>query len=37
MTEERRLEMYPCVLRAAERVSVVVRCAARDRPTAACT
>ena len=27
MTEERRLEMYPCVLRAAERVSVVVRCA----------
>lgn len=28
MTEERRLEMYPCVLRAAERVSVVVRCAA---------
>lgn len=25
MTEERRLEMYPCVLRAAERVSVVVR------------
>jgi ribonuclease HII len=26
MTEERRLEMYPCVLRAAERVSVVVRC-----------
>jgi ribonuclease HII len=28
MTEERRLEMFPCVLRAAERVSVVVRCAA---------
>jgi ribonuclease HII len=28
MTEERRMEMYPCVLRAAERVSVVVRCAA---------
>jgi ribonuclease HII len=28
MTEERRLEMYPCVLRAAERVSVVVRAAA---------
>jgi ribonuclease HII len=28
MTEERRLEMYPCVLRAAERVSVVIRCAA---------
>jgi ribonuclease HII len=28
MTEERRLEMYPCVLRAAERVSVVVRSAA---------
>jgi ribonuclease HII len=28
MTEERRLEIYPCVLRAAERVSVVVRCAA---------
>jgi len=28
MTEERRLEMYPCVLRAAARVSVVVRCAA---------
>lgn len=27
MTEERRLEMYPCVLRAAARVSVVVRCA----------
>jgi ribonuclease HII len=27
MTEERRLEMYPCVLRAAERVSVVIRCA----------
>jgi ribonuclease HII len=26
MTEERRLEMYPCVLRAAERVSVVIRC-----------
>lgn len=25
MTEDRRLEMYPCVLRAAERVSVVVR------------
>ncbi len=25
MTEERRLEMYPCVLRAAERTSVVVR------------
>ncbi|HXQ88712.1 MAG TPA: ribonuclease HII [Solirubrobacterales bacterium] len=25
MTEERRLEMYPCVLRAAARVSVVVR------------
>jgi ribonuclease HII len=28
MTEAQRLEMYPCVLRAAERVSVVVRCAA---------
>jgi ribonuclease HII len=28
MTEERRMEMYPCVLRAAERVSVVIRCAA---------
>ena len=28
MTEERRLEMYPCVLRAAARVSVVVRSAA---------
>ena len=28
MIEERRLEMYPCVLRAAERVSVVVRSAA---------
>jgi ribonuclease HII len=28
MTEERRLEMYPCVLRAAKRVSVVVRSAA---------
>ncbi len=28
MTEERRLEMYPCVLRAASRVSVVVRSAA---------
>jgi ribonuclease HII len=28
MTVERRLEMYPCVLRAAERVSVVVRSAA---------
>lgn len=28
MSEERRLEMYPSVLRAAERVSVVVRCAA---------
>lgn len=28
MTEERRLEMYPCVLRAAERISVVVRSAA---------
>ncbi|MGN6815789.1 MAG: ribonuclease HII [Solirubrobacterales bacterium] len=28
MTEERRMEMYPCVLRAAARVSVVVRCAA---------
>jgi ribonuclease HII len=27
MKEERRLEMYPCVLRAAERVSVVVRSA----------
>lgn len=27
MTEERRLEMYPCVLRAAERVSVVIRSA----------
>jgi ribonuclease HII len=27
MTEERRLEMFPCVLRAAERVSVVIRCA----------
>src|SRR3954466_4154541 len=25
MPEDRRLEMYPCVLRAAERVSVVVR------------
>jgi ribonuclease HII len=28
MTEEKRLEMYPCVLRAATRVSVVVRSAA---------
>ncbi|HKH63987.1 MAG TPA: ribonuclease HII [Solirubrobacterales bacterium] len=28
MTEERRLEMFPCVLRAAERVSVVIRSAA---------
>src|SRR5690606_30835906 len=28
MTEERRQEMYPCVLRAARRVSVVVRSAA---------
>ncbi len=28
MTEERRLEMFPCVLRAAARVSVVVRSAA---------
>jgi ribonuclease HII len=28
MTEERRLEMFPCVLRAATRVSVVVRSAA---------
>jgi ribonuclease HII len=28
MTEERRLEMYPCVLRAAERVSGVIRSAA---------
>jgi ribonuclease HII len=28
MTEERRLEMFPCVLRAAERVCVVVRSAA---------
>jgi len=28
MTEERRLEMFPCVLRAASRVSVVVRSAA---------
>jgi ribonuclease HII len=28
MTVERRLEMYPCVLRAAERVAVVVRSAA---------
>jgi ribonuclease HII len=28
MTEERRLEMYPCVLRAAERVSVIIRSAA---------
>jgi ribonuclease HII len=28
MTEDRRLEMYPCVLRAAARVSVVVRSAA---------
>jgi ribonuclease HII len=27
MTEERRLEMYPCVLRAAARVSVVIRSA----------
>lgn len=27
MTEEKRLEMFPCVLRAAARVSVVVRCA----------
>jgi ribonuclease HII len=26
MTPERRLELYPCVLRAAARVSVVVRC-----------
>ena len=36
MTEERRLEMYPCVLRAAARVSVVVRCAAGS-TAAACT
>jgi ribonuclease HII len=28
MTEAQRLEMFPCVLRAAERVSVVVRCSA---------
>lgn len=28
MTEERRLEMFPCVLRAAARVSVVIRSAA---------
>jgi ribonuclease HII len=28
MTETHRLEMYPCVLRAAERVSVVIRSAA---------
>jgi ribonuclease HII len=28
MTEERRMEIYPCVIRAAERVSVVVRSAA---------
>lgn len=28
MSEERRMEMFPCVLRAAERVSVVVRSAA---------
>lgn len=28
MTETQRLEMYPCVLRAAERVSVVIRCPA---------
>jgi ribonuclease HII len=28
MTEERRLEMFPCVLQAAERVSVVIRSAA---------
>ncbi len=28
MTEEKRLEMYPCVLRAASRVSIVVRSAA---------
>jgi ribonuclease HII len=28
MTEPQRWEMYPCVLRAAKRVSVVVRCAA---------
>jgi ribonuclease HII len=28
MTEERRLEMYPCVLRAVERASVVIRSAA---------
>jgi ribonuclease HII len=27
MTETQRMEMYPCVLRAVERVSVVVRCA----------
>jgi ribonuclease HII len=27
MTAEKRAELYPCVLRAAERVSVVVRCA----------
>lgn len=27
MTEERRLEMYPCVLRAAKRVAIVVRSA----------
>jgi ribonuclease HII len=28
MTEDKRWDMYPCVLRAAARVSVVVRCAA---------
>jgi ribonuclease HII len=27
MTEERRLEMFPCVLRAAARTSIVIRCA----------
>jgi ribonuclease HII len=27
MTAERRAELFPCVLRAAERVSVVIRCA----------
>ena len=37
MTEERRLEMYPCVLRAAERVSVVVRSARAGSTAAACT
>ena len=37
MTEERRLEMFPCVLRAAARVSVVVRSRPRGSTAAACT